>query len=475
MCPHCGNTVVGPQKHCIHCGGLLGDAGTACDEEHACPFRVEIKDKFYTAGQTGVIEFAYESRPAFSDRQRVEIGLECSGFREMLKDKPIIDKGSKAVRFEFVPVVDGELVIKLHAIHWDEGGEVNVYEAEDTIWVNGAPQHDADNNINISLGDLNGNYGVDMSGAINVTIDNSRKREAGPPEAFRENQYRPLGLYWSFESTKLMQGAPQQGAWFVKRAKAGQKNIVRAWLRAVMPDGECRIACIRTGDSLTLGRDSSCDVVCHLLTSDNTFDPRCNSVSGRHCRLTVKKQTCYLYDDSSNGTFINQNLCHHAREAVGDGDVLNPAGVMPLRLREFRDFSKLQDEIRGKMFHNNMSKLSFAKSSFVTEEIPRLPINCLRLRRVVAGRNEFENFVLLKELDVGSGATNALVLEHPSVARLHGKIVLGNECLYWVNYSAAQPTSVSGVELDTHESFPLKSGDRIRLGEVVLEFDAESK
>lgn len=471
-CGHCDGELPNPSAFCNHCGMALEGhiVFPEEEEEQTCPFVISIKDKLYKAGAGGVVEFVLNVNGARDSISRAEIGLQCSCFEGREAASTWRPGDDDRLGFEFVPRIDGEFQLRLRVIHWDSEGSPNVYVASDCIWVDSSRESASNNNVNIDFGNMSGNYGFDMSGGVNVTIDNTKTAQSELPEHFRRNSYRALDLRWSLPDTKLVQESISAPVPAVP-ASRGQQRITKAWMRANLPGGECKIACIKVGTSISLGRDYGCDMVCQMLTPDNQYDSRCNSVSGRHCEIMVEGTTCLLHDRSTNGTYVGQELVQHRRSPVRNGDVISLAGVLPVRLREFRDISSLHDELRSKAFRTNLAKLSFAESTFATEGVTRLPLNCIRLRRLGDGRNLFENFVLLNELDIGQASSNAFVLPHESVARSHAKIKFENGAMTLVAFADVE---VNRRRLRRHEPHPLTSGDRLRFGEVELEFDAES-
>ena len=472
VCGHCQGELPAITAFCNHCGQPLEGYVVYPEEdvEQTCPFEILIKDKLYNIGAGGLVELVLNANGARGTVSRVEIGLESSCFdgTESLNIWRPGDDGR--LGFEFVPKIGGEFQARLRLIHWDREGSPNVYVASDCLIVNAASAAN-NSNVNIDFGNMSGNYGFDMSGGVNVTIDNSKSAaEPELPGHFRKNSFRPLPLRWSLSDTKLVQESIRQPDITLPKSSSRQR-ITKAWLRAYLPGGECKIACLKVGSVLSLGRDYTCDMVCHMLTPDNKPDPRCNSVSSNHCDIMVEATSCVVHDRSTNGTYVGQEFVHHGRRPVRNGEVISLAGVMPIRLREFRDISSLHDELRSKAFRTNLDKLSFAASSFAADGITRLPLNCVRLKRLGEGRNLFENFVLLHELDIGQASSNALVLPHESVAKSHAKIRVDNGGMLLIAYA---DVDVNGRRLSRHEPHPLASGDRLRFGDVELEFDADS-
>ena len=369
-----------------------------------------------------------------------------------------------------MPGIGGEFQLRLRLVHWDMEGSPNVYVATDCVHVEAPAAGAGSNSVNIDFGNMSGNYGFDMSGGVNVNIQGAQAPDHDLPGEFRRNAYRPLTLRWSLSDTQLAQERVRRAVPAATRVR-GQRGISRAWLRAHLPGGESRISCIKIGSILSIGRAFECDMVCQMLTPDNQLDSRCNAISSQHCKILVEGTTCRLHDRSTNGTVVGQEFVRQGSRPIRNGEVISLAGVMPIRLREFRDISSLHEELRARAFRTTLDKLSFAESTFAADGITRLPLNCVRLKRLGDGRNLFENFVLLHELDIGQASSNALVLPHESVARSHAKIRVENGGMLLIAYA---DVDVNGRHLSRHEPHPLASGDRLRFGEVNLEFDAES-
>lgn len=471
-CGHCKGELETINPFCTHCGQSLEGCVIYPEEdaEPACPFTIHIKDKLYKAGSGGLCELMLNANGARDSVSRAEIGLQCSCFDGLEVTSVWRPGDSGQFGFEFVPGIGGEFQLRLRLIHWDKEGSPNVYVASDCIHVEAPAAAAGSSSVNIDFGNMSGNYGFDMSGGVNVNIQGAQASGYDLPGDFRKNTFRPLTLRWSLADTQLAQGSVRRPVPAASRAR-GQRGISRAWLRAHLPGGESRIACIKVGTSLSIGRAYECDMVCQMLTPDKLYDSRCNAISSRHCEILVEGTTCTLSDRSTNGTFVGQELVRHGRRPVRNGEVISLAGVMPLRLREFRDISSLHDELRSKAFKTTLDKLSFAESTFASDGIMRLPLNCVRLKRLGDGRNLFENFVLLHELDIGQASSNALVLPHESVAKSHAKIRVENGGMLLIAYA---DVDVNGRRLSRHEPHPLASGDKLRFGEVNLEFDADS-
>lgn len=92
--------------------------------------------------------------------------------------------------------------------------------------------------------------------------------------------------------------------------------------------------------------------------------------------------------------------------------------------------------------------------------------------RVEEGKEPGRVYEIRKEaLSIGRSRESDIFLEDLAVSRLHASIVsLGNGDFALKDEGSANGTKVNGQVVNKYQTYPLKEGDKIQLGQTVLVF-----
>ena len=92
--------------------------------------------------------------------------------------------------------------------------------------------------------------------------------------------------------------------------------------------------------------------------------------------------------------------------------------------------------------------------------------------RVEEGKEPGREYEIRKEsLSIGRSRESDIFLEDLAVSRLHASIVsLGNGDFALKDEGSANGTKVNGQVVNKYQTYPLKEGDKIQLGQTVLVF-----
>ncbi len=92
--------------------------------------------------------------------------------------------------------------------------------------------------------------------------------------------------------------------------------------------------------------------------------------------------------------------------------------------------------------------------------------------RVEEGKEPGRIYEIKKDtLSIGRSRESDIFLEDLAVSRLHASIVsLGNGDYALKDEGSANGTKVNGQMVNKYQSFPLKEGDKIQLGQTILVF-----
>ena len=88
-------------------------------------------------------------------------------------------------------------------------------------------------------------------------------------------------------------------------------------------------------------------------------------------------------------------------------------------------------------------------------------------RLCVAGKSkELSN----KIFSIGRSKSNQLIISDPKVSKYHAIVTFENGCSYIKDTDSANGTYINNVLITTGKKYPLKDGDKIKMGQTVIDF-----
>ena len=216
-----------------------------------------------------------------------------------------------------------------------------------------------------------------------------------------------------------------------------------------------------TRPSITIGRSikSGNDLV---IESDT-------QMSRQHARIQREPTGHFTLHDlkTTNGSFVNGGRVDLA--ALNPGDEIR-LGLTRLVFERTSDDDGAHSRPAPEFGARHAPA---AASDTPSGPVPRkLQMRAARLIWVEAGRDK-DDFLLASETVIGRGVTNDIVLPDRSVATRHARIVHDGDGYQLESLrSDSAPTMLNGLALLPSHPAPLKQGDRITIGCILLRFEA---
>lgn len=235
--------------------------------------------------------------------------------------------------------------------------------------------------------------------------------------------------------------------------EAGTVPAVAAATLSVTPPGQRPFDVAIARGSIAIGRSPRAgnDVV---LADDGM-------VSRRHARIEMNADGSFtLYDlDTTNGTRVNGRRVDN--RMLSHGDEIQVGGTRIV-------FHQIEDD-EGAGTEARRADVRHTQGP----GRPQVPPRPARLV-LTDGVYDVDEFVLAQETEIGRGLTNDIVLPDRSVAAHHARVRRGETC----TVEALDPehaTLVNDARVAPGAAVPLRDGDRLRLGSIVLRFQDERR
>ena len=471
-CPGCGITILEKVKFCQGCGHYLGEIFYYKPTQHPVKINSNIKDKYFQQDTMGALRLKMQNRTGRTlSRLEVVIDsdmIDISVMKPCLKNN-IPDGRETLINLNLLPKYNGELLIKIFVTYWINEDQPNVLEGETAIYVKkpdpGQGPIVIDRSVHIDGKEA---YGVDASGTININFSNKESSDILAPQHFKEGTWRPLPLMWSHESTRILRDRIRPEINQTLRNKtpeAPQEPPKGAWLRFELPDKTlCRFY-LHFRPEIKIGKDMQQDIICWGHDPEGKDNNKLKCVSRKHLTLKIDSDSCWAIDHSNNGTYLDSHRLHKDKICIQNGQIINLAGVFPLKFYEYRDLSPVQNQVK----HALLSFADFQKSCIRLSQIKRdmntLPLNAVKLRKI-GFYDGLEFLVVIKELDIGSAVANSLYLPCDEICELHARLMLRENMLHLADLGSTGGSWINRDRLHPYEARPVFDQDILKLGNI---------
>jgi pSer/pThr/pTyr-binding forkhead associated (FHA) protein len=242
----------------------------------------------------------------------------------------------------------------------------------------------------------------------------------------------------------------------------GTVSAIAAGMLVVHPPDRPAFRYGLTRSSVTIGRSlkSGNDLV---IESDT-------QMSRQHARIQRESTGAFSLQDlkTTNGSFVNGGRVERA--ALNDGDEIR-LGLTRLVFERTADDDEGPNARPAQEYRPRSTPDT--PSDMPSGPLPRkLQVRAARLVWMEAGKDK-DDFLLASETVIGRGVTNDIVLPDRSIATRHARIVHDGTGFYLESLrSDSAPTVLNGLELLPGHPAPLRQGDRIAIGNVLLRFEA---
>ena len=260
-------------------------------------------------------------------------------------------------------------------------------------------------------------------------------------------------------------------------------SVARAALVVYAPDRPPFRYAIARGN-VTIGRSKS--------GNDLTVDTD-GQISKRHARIELDPEGKFTVHDlgSTNGTKVNGRRVEN--RTLNDGDEITLGATRLVfqqsRPAEMEAGAGMEDEEMGTVANvetrapnaqtNPQSGVTSTPRAVRRDEDgssgPAPPIRSLRnrtARLVLTNKgHDVDDFLLASETVIGRGVTNDIVLPDRSIATRHARII-NDGTDYTLESLGNAVTTLNGLPMPAGHAQPLKDGDRIGLGELLLRFES---
>jgi pSer/pThr/pTyr-binding forkhead associated (FHA) protein len=214
-------------------------------------------------------------------------------------------------------------------------------------------------------------------------------------------------------------------------------------------------------------------------------------ISKRHARIEQEPDGRYtIYDvGSTNGIKVNGRRVEN-RTLNNDDEILIGATRLTFQHTSLTD-SREEAEDEAHTVASTRAALGRTQGAFggAAAELngardeqassgPMPPIRALRhrvARLVLTNKGQdVDDYLLASETVIGRGVTNDIVLPDRSIATRHVRIVNDGDGYTIERLDAAAATTLNGLALAVNHPEPLREGDRIGLGDLLLRFESGS-
>lgn len=330
----------------------------------------------------------------------------------------------------------------------------------------------------LPLDDFN-NVNIDLTVKDGNAFDLSRLQKIETGKKSVGDQWNPLQLEFSPDITTALEDKLYSEEELSATELPEQQSSIESsasWTVHTKntPD---RTVLVYTGNSFSMGRDGQrADIVTVFLPMTEKNNEKSMGISGLHCSLSFAKNKVFLADDDSlNGTQV-QGARVKKPVQLGSNVRLTFGNTLRLDFRKYRDLSLLK-EIRE--MHSSavtMNEFSTRIGSLKIDDLSQdIPLDCCTLYRCDDFRDQLSYLFLRRYAGIGSSASNALYLDHPTVGKKHARLLLMENGYFLEAVDPGKETWINSTRLfpGCPQHLPFNQETTLQFGEISVRFIAE--